>query len=180
MGVSDRLDEEFEAFARRELTWLSRYALMLSGDRELARDLVQEVMVKAHSRWDRVSAAEHPRLYVRTMLTHEFLSWRRRWAVRHIVLASDDALPVAPAEDHASAVVERDHAWALLAGLPRQQRAVLVLRYYEGLSDEEIAAALGCGAGTVRGYASRALGVLRRELNHEVPGRAGLDHGSTR
>jgi DNA-directed RNA polymerase specialized sigma24 family protein len=56
----------------------------------------------------------------------------------------------------------------------------LVLRYYEGLSDEEIAAVLGCSAGTVRGYASRALGVLRRELSHAVPGRAGLDHGSTR
>lgn len=178
--MADLLDGDFEAFARRELGWLSRYAVLLTGDPELARDLIQDVMLKALARWDRVSAADHPRLYVRTMVTREFLSWRRRWTVRHVRLAaSGDATPVATVADHASAVAERNHAWVLLAGLPRQQRAVLVLRYYQGLSDDQIATVLGCSSGTVRGYASRGLATLREELNHEAPGHAGLGRGGT-
>ena len=66
-----------------------------------------------------------------------------------------------PVADHASAIVDRDDVWHRLGTLPRQQRAVLVLRYYERLTDVEIAAVLGCSPGTVRGYASRALATLR-------------------
>ena len=120
----------FEEFARQELPGLLRYAVMLTGDRELAQDLVQDVMVKAHSHWRRVQAADHPRLYVKTMLTRAFISWRRRWAVRNIVL-SDDLVDGEPERDHALSIVDRDDVWQRLATLPRQQRAVLVLRYYE-------------------------------------------------
>jgi RNA polymerase sigma-70 factor (sigma-E family) len=156
----------FEEFARSELPGLLRYAVMLTGDRELAQDLVQDVMVKAHSRWRRVAAADHPRLYVKTMVTRAFISWRRRWAVRNIVL-SDDSVDGEPERDHALSIVDRDDVWRRLATLPRQQRAVLVLRYYEQLTDPEIATMLGCSPGTVRGYASRAIASLRLDALHK-------------
>lgn len=155
---------EFEAFARRELPGLLRYGVMLTGDTHLAQDLVQDVMVKAHRHWPRVSAADHPERYVTTMLTREFLSWRRRWAVRRITLDPTGSLSGEPVRDHAPGVVDRDDVWRRLGTLPRQQRAVLALRYYERLTDTEIAAVLGCSAGTVRGYASRALATLRLDL----------------
>ena len=124
------------------------------------------MLVKAHAQWDRVGAADQPRFYVRTMVTRAYLSWRRRWAVRNIrVTDSPDAGSVG---DHASGVADRDDVWRRLATLPRQQRAVLVLRYYERLPDAEIASVLGCSAGTVRGYASRALTTLRLDLAAEL------------
>lgn len=162
-------EPEFEEFAVRELPGLLRYAVMLTGESELAQDLVQDVLVKAHSQWRRVAAADHPRLYVKKMVTRAYLSWRRRWAVRHIVLASaGQRLDGEPVRDHALSIVDRDDVWRRLAGLPARQRAVLVLRYYERLTDPEIATMLGCSAGTVRGYASRALATLRLELAGEL------------
>jgi RNA polymerase sigma-70 factor (sigma-E family) len=167
-GVSSFVSRAtFEDFARQELPGLLRYAVMLTGDRELAQDLVQDVMVKAHSHWRRVAAADHPRLYVKTMLTRAFISWRRRWAVRSIVL-SDDVVDGEPTRDHALSIVDRADVWQRLATLPRQQRAVLVLRYYERLTDPEIATMLGCSAGTVRGYASRALTALRLDAESSL------------
>ena len=157
----------FEEFARQELPGLLRYAVMLTGDRDLAQDLVQDVMVKVHKHWRRVEAADHPRAYVRTMITRAFISWRRRWAVRNIVL-SDDPVDGEPERDHALSIVDRDDVWQRLATLPRQQRAVLVLRYYERLTDSEIATMLGCTDGTVRGYASRALTTLRLDITAEL------------
>jgi RNA polymerase sigma-70 factor (sigma-E family) len=159
---------DFDEFARRELPRLLRYAVMLTSDRELAQDLVQDVMVKAHAQWRRVSSADHPDRYVHKMVTRAFLSWRRRWAVRSIGLTHTGDAEGEPAADHAGGVVDRDDVWRRLATLPRQQRAVLVLRYYERLTDAEIADALGCSPGTVRGYASRALATLRLDLATEI------------
>lgn len=164
IAVGDVTAEEFERFAARELTGLLRYAFMLTGDAELSRDLVRDVMLKAQSHWLHISLADHPNLYVRTMLTRRHLSWRRRWSVRHVFLTWDGELESGASADHASAVVDRDAVWRRLAGLPRQQRAVLVLRYYERLSDSAIADVLQCSPGTVRGYASRGLAALRRDL----------------
>ena len=168
MDVDERAaGNGFEEFALAELGGLLRYAVMLTGDRELARDLVQDVMLKAYTQWTRVAAADQPRFYVRTMVTRAFLSWRRRWSVRHVLLSRSDLPDGEPVADHASALVDRDDAWRRLATLPRQQRAVLVLRYYERLTDDEIAAVLGCSSGTVRGYASRALATLRLGIGRE-------------
>jgi RNA polymerase sigma-70 factor (sigma-E family) len=156
----------FEDFAAARLPALLRYAVVLCGDEELARDLVQEALTKALVRWKRIGALDRPDAYVRTMVTNEYLSLRRRKAVRTIALTYEamDG-PRAPAEpDHAVSVGALDDMWQRLAGLPAKQRAVLVLRYYEGLDDGEIAETLGCRAGTVRGYASRALATLRVEM----------------
>jgi RNA polymerase sigma-70 factor (sigma-E family) len=161
---------EFEEFARRTLPGLVRYAVMLTGDRELAQDVVQEVMVRAHARWRRIQRTDRPELYVKTMVTHEYLSWRRRWAVRSITAVPDADLdrPSAgdPAADPALRDADRADVWAQLRTLPRQQRAVLALRYYEGLTDTEIAEVLDCRPATVRSYATRALATLRLDATN--------------
>lgn len=160
----------FEDFAAARLPALLRYAALLCGDRELARDLVQDALIKALVRWKRIGAMDRPDAYVRTMITNEFLSLRRRKAVRTVALTHDTVEgPNAPrTPDHATVVVD-DDLWRRLIVLPRQQRAVLVLRYYEGLSDDEIAETLDCRPGTVRAYASRALASLRVQLTTEIP-----------
>lgn len=164
-GVS----EDFEVFLDRELPTLLRYAFMLTGDPDLSRDLVQDVALKAHVRWAQIGEVDHPRLYLRTMVTNAFLSWRRRWSVRNFVGGSTHPmLEGASVADPAIGIDERDAMWQRLAGLPRQQRAVLVLRYYEGLPDAEIADILHCTAGTVRSHASRALGTLRTQLTQST------------
>lgn len=154
----------FEEFAAARSPALLRYAMLLSGDREEARDLVQEVLTRALAKWGRIGSVDEPYGYVRRMVTNEFLTSRRRRRLWTVPLGHDaiDG-PAAPRAADPPAG-DNDELWQLLTGLPRQQRAVIVLRYYEGLSDYEIADALGCRESTVRGYASRALAALRVEL----------------
>ncbi len=99
------------------------------------------------------------------MVVNEYLSWRRRnWRLLPSGLGRMRST-IASAPDHAGQHAERDALLAEIDKLPRRQRAVLVLRYYEGLSDAEIAEVLGCAPGTIRGYAFRALAALRVELS---------------
>jgi len=156
----------FEDFARARLPALLRYATLLCGERESARDLVQDVLTRALVRWRRIGALDEPYAYARAMLTNEFLSQRRRRRVVTVPLTFE-ALdgPAAPVQrDYATEASAREAMWQQLATLPPQQRATLVLRYYEGLSDAEIADVLGCRAATVRSNAARALAALRIEL----------------
>lgn len=164
----------FEEFAEARLPAMLRYAALLTGDRELAKDLVQEVMIRVYGKWRRIVRVDHPERYVRKMITNEFLSLRRRKSLRTVALAAETLEGRGhSAPDHADERAERDLMWSRLATLPRQQRAVIVLRYYEGLSDSEIADVLGCAAGTVRGYASRALATLRVEMAKSPTAAAG-------
>jgi RNA polymerase sigma-70 factor (sigma-E family) len=154
----------FEEFATSRLSAALRFAGVLTGDRALAEDVVQEVLIRVSKRWEQIGQLDRPELYVRKMIVNEYLSWRRRsWRLLPNGTATDVDDRVTP--DHAALHAERDSLLAELAKLPRRQRAVLVLRYYEGLSDAEIAELLGCTPGTVRGYASRALAALRVELS---------------
>jgi RNA polymerase sigma-70 factor (sigma-E family) len=155
----------FEQFAMARLPALLRYAVVLIGDRELAQDVVQEVLARAHVRWRKISGADSPEAYVRRMVLNEYLSWRRSWAVRNVHAAGERLVELEDARggvrDHAQGVVEADELWNRLATLGRKQRAVLVLRYYEQLEDEAIAELLGCSPATVRSQASKALKTLR-------------------
>jgi len=155
----------FEEFAMARLPSLLRYAVVLTGDRHLAQDIVQEVLARAHVRWRRISEAESPEAYVRRMVLNEYLSWRRTWAARHVHVAGERLVELDDArggvDDHAQGVVDADALWRRLATLPRKQRAVLVLRYYEQLEDEQIADLLNCSPSTVRSQASKALRKLR-------------------
>ena len=150
--------------ARALLPGLLRYATVLTGDGHVAADIVQEVLLRAHVRWARISLLDRPDLYLKRMVTNEHLSWRRRWHVRTVRPAPDDVLAAhaAPADNHADAVAEDAAMWQHLAALPPRQRAVLVLRYYEGLADPEIASVLGTSSATVRSHASHALAALRQ------------------
>jgi RNA polymerase sigma-70 factor (sigma-E family) len=153
----------FEEFTAEVLPGLLRFTVVLTGDRGTAEDLAQEVLIRAHARWSKIGKLDRPDRYVRKMLLNEFLSWRRRsWRLVPSGLGSDVDHRAVP--DHAVRYAERDALAAELAKLSARQRAVLALRYYEELSDAEIADALGCTPGTVRGYASRALAALRIEM----------------
>ena len=167
----------FGEFAAARLPALLRYAVVLTGDRELAQDVVQEVLARAQVRWSRIAATEAPDAYVRRMVLNEYLSWRRTWAVRNVraigerlVDVSDDRRATG---DHAEGIAVSDEVWHRLATLPRKQRAVLVLRYYEQLSDDEIAQLLGCAPVTVRSNASKALHALRLQSERQHPTPAG-------
>ena len=149
---------------RAHLPGLLRYATILTGDEHTGADVVQDVLLRAHQRWARIALMERPDLYLRRMVTNEHLSWRRRWHVRTIRPSSDEVVAAHAGnhEDHAHNLTEHDAMWQRLAGLPPRQRTVLVLRYYEGLTDVEIARVLGTSSTTIRSHASRALATLRQ------------------
>jgi RNA polymerase sigma-70 factor (sigma-E family) len=158
--------ESFEEYVTVRSGRLLRFAYLLCGDRHLAEDLVQDVLARAHPRWSHIEA-EHPDAYLRSAIVRANLSWRRRRASTEQVIASPPE-PGERAPDFTQRLAARDELWALLAGLPRAQRAVLVLRFYEDLDDHRIAEVLGCAPGTVRVHASRALGTLRSSLSHAL------------
>jgi RNA polymerase sigma-70 factor (sigma-E family) len=156
------MPDGFDEFVVSRGHVLLRFAYLLTGDRHLAQDLVQEVLVRAHRRWERIERLDMPDAYLRKAILRQYLSWRRRRASSEIVVA---AIPDrGDGHDPAGEAAERDEMWSLLATLPRAQRAVLVLRYYEDLPDDEIARLTGCSPTTVRVHAFRALARLRESL----------------
>ncbi|ASO18558.1 RNA polymerase sigma-70 factor (sigma-E family) [Actinoalloteichus hoggarensis] len=160
----------FDDFVATRLRELLRYATVLSCDPHLAEDIVQEVLIRAQSRWRRIEALGSPQHYVRRMVTNEFLSWRRRRAARDVSVPPDSLGVLAGADrDQITAFDERDAMLARIARLPPRQRAALVLRYYEGLAHAEIAAIMRCSEGTARSHLSRALAALRIETASEAP-----------
>src|SRR4051794_28440060 len=159
---------DFDEFLREQLSSLVRFAGVLTGDVHLAQDLTQDALVRAHARWGRIGRMDRPDLYVRRMVTNGYLSWRRRWAVRTIQPVADaERLNRATAPDPALRLADQDQIVGLLATLSKRQRAVLVLRFYEGRGDDEIAAILGCTPGTVRSHVSRALAGLRARVRDD-------------
>lgn len=140
---------------------LMRFATVLTCQTWLAEDIVSDVLGRAFERWDRISVMTEPHAYVRRMVVNEYLSWRRRLARTS---PSAEVLPDVPVGDGADDRAQRDAMIRRLARLPRRQRAAVVLRYYAGLPDAEIAAELGCRVTTVRSQISRALATLRVDL----------------
>jgi RNA polymerase sigma-70 factor (sigma-E family) len=154
---------KFEEFLAARLDPLLRYATVVTCNPHLAQDIVQDVLLRAQSRWRRIGAMDAPEQYVRRMILNEFLSWRRRPAAR--LIPRDPVTFDAAGPGNAEATVdERDQLLRLIAALPPKQRAVIALRYYEDLSDQEIAGLLGCRPVTVRTQAMRALSTLRRDF----------------
>ena len=161
---------DFETYVDRQRPALMRFATILTSQAWLADDLVSDVLGRAYERWDRISHVSEPNAYVRKMIVNEYMSWHRRLArtapraeIEHPAVATDSA------DEHA----ERDAMIRRLARLPRRQRAAVVLRYYVGLADTDIAAHLGCREVTVRSQISRALASLRIDLTPTVPAEAG-------
>jgi RNA polymerase sigma-70 factor (sigma-E family) len=150
----------YEEFVARRGPMLVRLARGLLRDPYLAEDVVQDVLARALLQWPRVSAAQDVDAYVRRMVVNACTSWFRRAARREH--STDQALVLdQPVGDRTEALVDRDLLIALLRKLPAKQRAVLVLRHYEGLADADIAQLLGSSEVTVRSNAHRGLARLR-------------------
>jgi RNA polymerase sigma-70 factor (sigma-E family) len=161
-GEAEGRAGEFLQFARRRASPLHQSAYVLCGDWHLAQDLVQETLVKAYRHWPRVRRADDPDAYVRRILLNEARDrWRRREKAESVARFTVD--PAVP--DAAEDIVRRDRVLQALLELPFQQRATVVLRYLEGLSQAETAELLGCSEGTVKSQSSRALATLRKFLN---------------
>jgi RNA polymerase sigma-70 factor (sigma-E family) len=162
---------ELDEFARTALPGLLAFARVLTADRAQAEDVVYDVLTKLYARPDRLANARNGEAYARRMIVNEYLSWGRKW----FRIQPHAQLPDKPGADVAEGVADRETLRGELARLPRRQRAVLVLRYYGGLRDDEIAEELGCSVSTVRSHACRALAALRIELtNDEAPARKAL------
>ena len=159
--VGPRDDEtEFADFFVATWPRLFRTTYAVAGDRSTAEDALQSAYAKAYASWRRVRAAEHPEAYVRRMAVNEVLSARRRsWWRAERSYAEPPEPPPHPSHD--SRAEDREAVWSAVSALPPRQRAVIVLRYYEGLNEAEIADVLGCSRGTVKSQASAALQKLR-------------------
>ncbi len=142
---------------------LLRYGYVLSGNAHDAADLTQEALIRLHRAWPRVRRKQDPEAYTRTIMARLHIGvWRRRRR-EHLFGELPDG-PGGVRHDLLPSEAEQG-LWEALKGLSRKQRAVLVLRYYEDLADEEIARVLGISRGTVRSHASLGLGKLRSALS---------------
>ncbi|NUT36506.1 MAG: SigE family RNA polymerase sigma factor [Hamadaea sp.] len=150
-----------------------RLALLLTGDRWQAEELLQDGLVRIYERWRRLSRTDDLHAYLRKVLVNNHTSiWRRRR--RESLVA---AVPDRPAPDRgvsADALVLRD----ALRALPPRQRAVVVLRHYEDLPEREVAAVLGCSLGTVKSQHAKALEKLRHLVGDAAESR--MAHGRSR
>jgi RNA polymerase sigma-70 factor (sigma-E family) len=153
--------QSFEQFASERAATLLRYATALTCDPDLAQDVVQDTLVRVQPRWSRIGAMDAPLAYVKRMVTTEYLSWRRRKAVREVA-TGHGGVEVALA-DPATDYDERDAMLGRIAALPPKQRAAVVLRYYDNRTDAEIGEILGCRPGTVRSHLSHAMTALRAD-----------------
>jgi len=160
-------NEDFTDFVGARWVSLKRYAFLLVGDEREAEDLVQTALAKTYVAWERISAREAVDSYTRTCLTRSFLSSKRR--KRLLELPFGVAPEVASTDPLPDAHEDRDELWIALRELAPGQRATLVLRYYEDLSEAEIAHLLGCSRGTVKSQTSKALANMRRTMSAESP-----------
>jgi RNA polymerase sigma-70 factor (sigma-E family) len=148
-----RTVESFDEFVGARSPALLRTAYLLTRDHALAEDLVQTALAKAWFHWSRIKS-DDPEPYVRRILVTTYSAWwRRRWT-GEIPTEELPETPAPPGEDGID-------LWDALGRLPRRQRAVLVLRFYEDLTEAETARLMGCSVGTVKSQASKALAKLR-------------------
>lgn len=153
--MASEVDETFSAFVAARSRHLLHAAHLLTGDRHRAEDLLQTALTRAYLRWDRI---DEPEGYVRRTMVNAHTDWWRKKPWRE---QTTDEVPETAGPDETSSYDARDAVLSALATLSGRQRAVVVLRYYEGLSEAEIAALLGCSTGTVKSAASRAMAKLR-------------------
>jgi len=163
---------EFTEFVRRRAPALLRTAYQLTGDHGHAEDVLQTALAKVYVSWDRIRSRQAVDAYVRKTLVTTAMSWWRQRYRREEHLSGTE-LPDLGVPAGTDQVDERARVWRCVQALPKRQRAVIVLRYYEDLTEPETAAVLGCAVGTVKAHAHRAIAQLRQALDDHVPSERG-------
>ena len=153
------------AWANGRKTHLHRTAFLLTGDWYVAEDLVQEAMAKTAQHWSRIERFDHPDAYVRRVLVNAAYA---RWRRRHHRETSTEHLPDPGVSDGSQDRAVEADLLAAVRALPPRQRAAVVLRYFEQLSESETAVAMGCSAGTVKSSTHRGLASLRTFLTTDT------------
>lgn len=163
--MSPEDEAAFRDFAAAARPRLVRTAYLLCGDAHEAHDLVQVTLLRVHRRWRSIERDDQPQSYARQVLVNLAASfWRRRLRMPLVALTAAGE----PAEpDTTAAFADREELWAAVMALPARMRAILVLRYFEQLSEAETAAALQCSLGSVKSQASRGLARLRSVLTEQ-------------
>lgn len=153
--------DAFAQFVEARERALQRTAWLLTGDWALAEDLVQTALVRSWPRWERIRRRDDPEIYVRRVMVNTWATWRRRrWRGERASAAVPDGR--APG-DMAAEVAVRMAVRHALGSLTDRQRAVLVLRVFDDLSEAQVAQVLDCAIGTVKSTMSRALAKLRQD-----------------
>jgi len=165
------VEQQFTEFAALAAPRLRRTAFLLCGDWHTAEDLAQTALAKVFVSWRRISHRDAAQAYATRTLVNSYLAGRRRKRATEVLLGRlpDRAVP-------SSAPELRLVVLEALATLPHRSRAVVVLRYWEDLSVEQVADLLGCSAGNVKSQSARGLDKLRAVLGDEAAGRGPLAH----
>lgn len=160
MTVTQEAPAQFAAWVAARGGALQRFAYLTTGSADDAAELVQEALAQAFPRWAGLEARGTAEAYVRRSIVNASISrWRKQ---RRLVTVAEPASP--SVADPSQGLADADHAWSLCAGLPPQQRAAIVLRFYEDMSFAEIGRVLGCPESTARSHVHRALASLRTRL----------------
>lgn len=158
MGVVTTEPDELGVLLQHHYARLVRTGYLLTGDRGAAADLAQDTCVRALTKRRAVLRADHPQAYLRQVLINEFLSKRRQRRLQEVLMAD------LPEHGYSTdAATDRDELRRLLVSLPARQRAAVVLRHYEDMSEAGVAELLGCSIGNVKSLTSRGLAALRLE-----------------
>jgi RNA polymerase sigma-70 factor (sigma-E family) len=166
--VARRDRSPFAEFALARAQALHRAAYLMVGDEQLAQDLVQEALTKTYVAWPRLRDPRNAEAYCRKAITTTAITWFRRkgWNnERPTEYLPPDTRGIAGPE---ASVADRDAVWQALRDLPPRQRAALVLRFYEDLTEVQTAAAMGCAVGTVKSQVSAGLAKLRERLGDDA------------
>lgn len=157
----------FAEFVAARSAALHRSAYLMVGERQLAQDLLQEALTKTYVAWPRLRDVGNAEAYTRKAITTTAISWYRRksWHGER----PSETLPDVVAAGHEDAVARQQWLWSALQDLPPRQRAAIVLRYYEDLTEAQTAEAMDCAVGTVKSQVSAGLAKLRARLGDDAP-----------
>ncbi|HJR18334.1 MAG TPA: SigE family RNA polymerase sigma factor [Actinomycetota bacterium] len=152
-------DQEFREFFQAEFRPLRRLGYLLTGDWAEAEDLAQEAMVRTYRAWGRITERDRPGAYARSILVN-----RRRSLLRRSAVAAKHAEMLRAPEYQPAMGEEAMVLWEAIRSLPQRQRAAIVLRFYEDMSEADVAAVLEMPVGTVKSLVHRGVGKLREKL----------------
>lgn len=159
-------EDAFREFVEGSWHRLLRTAYLLTGDHGAAEDLVQTALMRTYRHWGRIEHYEAPEAYVRrVMVNTNITAWRRRRLAVHVMAEPPE--PQSGHGDHQDAYALRDELWRAVCAMSPRMRTAFVLRYFEDLTEAEVASVMGCAVGTVKSQIARGLTRLRGELRAE-------------